>query len=442
MTEKKQLSLFARTALMIAGGVVMTLLLYTLLRMAGRWAIETFYMSESAVETRNYALAESLQQFVSDNGVSSTDYESIEAWFALGKDADLILYQDDSIVEAGAWGHEKLSEDALDEAETAAWGYTTFTIAFADGVHRAAIADCSDLELISRMQSACMAAAFLVFVATLLTYARRISRFIRDFSTDVTAVSRGEKERVDERRGFSELDGLAHDVNQMHDVITERTVSANDAMKANSELITALSHDIRNPLTSLIGYLDLLGMESESLTDTQRQYLASSAEKADRIRALTDEMFRYFLIFSDEQPHVQTEQYDAQILFEQLLGEHAIELTAQGYTVISDPLQESCMIEADIQMLHRVLDNLFSNIRKYADVSQPVELTGTIRDRMVEMRISNGVDAAKLKSVESNRIGLRTCAVILELLGGTFRAETERGMFTVVFTLPVLAGNV
>lgn len=71
-----------------------------------------------------------------------------------------------------------------------------------------------------------------------------------------------------------------------------------------------------------------------------------------------------------------------------------------------------------------------------------MELTGTIRDRMVEMRISNGVDAAKLKSVESNRIGLRTCAAILELLGGTFRAETERGTFTVVFTLPVLAGNV
>ena len=207
------------------------------------------------------------------------------------------------------------------------------------------------------------------------------------------------------------------------------------------ELITALSHDIRNPLTSLIGYLDLLEMESAALSDTQRQYLAASAEKADRIRALTDEMFRYFLIFSGDKPRVQTEEYDAQILLEQMLGEHAIELESQGYTVIKNPLDTPCVLRTDIQMLHRVVENIVSNIRKYADPSKPVRLSADLCDGMLRVRVENGVYSVPPHNVESNRVGLRTCAAIMELLDGTFTAGEEHGTFIVEFTLPLVPKN-
>lgn len=437
MTEKKQLSLFTRTALMILGGVLMTMVLYTLFCLLGHWLIESFYMAEDAVQARNRALAENLQQYVKEHDVHSTDYESIEAWFSDDKQADLILYGGDTIVEAGTWGYEELPASQLKGEDPAQWGYTTFPITFADGVCRTAVADASDLMLRSTSRNVSAVLSFIVFVATLLLYTRRISAHIRSFSRDVAAVSSGETDHVAEQRGFSELDSLARDVNHMHDVITQQTGSAKDAMKANSELITALSHDIRNPLTSLIGYLDLLSMESESLTEPQRQYLAASAEKADRIRVMTDEMFRYFLIFSDEKPHVQTERFDAQILLEQMLGEYAIELESQGYTVISKALETPCSIDADIQMLHRVLENFFSNIHKYADAEKPVFMTAYVRERMLHVRIMNYVDEKKRNSVESNRVGLRTCAAMLELLNGTMRIESDEETFAVEFTLPI-----
>ena len=423
---------------MIIGGVLMTFLLNVLLAAVGRWAIDTFYMSESAVEARNQTLFESLQQYITEHDVASTDYEAIEAWFGDTTDADLIIYEeDDFALEAGSWGHERLSETELDNVDPAKWGYSVYSLAFANGSRRIALADCSELTLQSRVRTLVMVLSFLAFVGTLLTYSRRITRDLSAFSHDVAAVSSGESVHVDEKREFRELSGLAEDVNHMHDVITDRTRRAQSALQANRELITALSHDIRNPLTSLIGYLDLLEMESETMTEAQRQYLSASVEKADRIRALTDEMFRYFLIFSEEKPRVQTDVYDAQILLEQMLGEHAIELDSLGYTVVSDALKTPCSVRVDIEMLHRVLENIFSNIRKYADPAKPVRLSADVREGMLLVQAANAVCEVPPHNVESNRVGLRTCAAILELLGGTFSAGEADGTFTVCFTLPL-----
>ena len=421
---------------MILGGVVMTFLVNVLLSAAGHWAVDRLYMADAAVQARNRALSERLERYASEHHVSSMDYAQIREWVD-SADADLLIYEGDSVYEVGSWGYEAFPAGEATEENLAEWGYTPFSIDFSNGTCRVAIADCSDLELQDTVRKVSTVASFLVFVGTLLLYTRRISRHLRDCSQDVTAVSRGESEHVNEQRSFTELSVLARDVNHMHDVITDRTRSAQDALQANRELITALSHDIRNPLTSLIGYLDLLGMESDSLSETQRKYLAASAEKADRIRALTDEMFRYFLIFSDVKPPVRLERYDAQILLEQMLGEHAIELESEGFIVRSDALQTPCAIETDITMLHRVLDNIFSNIRKYADPAKPVELAAIVQKERLLVTVRNGVYSTPPHNVESNRVGLRTCGAIMELLNGTFSAGEDHGSFTVTFTFPL-----
>ena len=436
MTERTQLSLFARTTLMIVGGVVMTFLVFFLIHGVSSWVIDTFYMRPASVERRNQVLAEDLQSYVTENALSSLDFAEIDAWVMDGAEVDLVIYEENGIYEAGRWGYEFVTEESADTSDLTQWGYSLAEVAFANGTRSVAIADCSDLRMRDIMNVIAVIFAFGAFVATLLGYARRISRSLNAFSAEVTAVVADESAHVEEMRGLAELNGLAQNVNRMHDAITERTRSAQDALQANRELITALSHDIRNPLTSLIGYLDLLGMESDAFTDTQKQYLTASMEKADRLRTLTDEMFRYFLIFSDEKPPLHLEAFDAQILLEQMLGEYAIELESLGYTVCSDALQTPCSILADTKMLHRVLENLFSNIRKYADPDQPIRLAAHVEKKRLLVSVENAVRMPP-NNVESNRVGLKTCAAILELLNGTFSAGETNGQFVVTFTLPL-----
>ena len=433
------MSLHVRSALMILGGVLMTFLIYRGIILLGSWAVGTIYMSPEAVSKRNEQVSQAFQSYVTQEQLSSDDLDAISGWFQNGIEADMIIYEAEGAFDVGLWGHERMTEAELKNGTPEQWGYSFFTITFQNGTRRVAIADCSDLDIHDGVRIFAMIVSFLVFVGSLLFYFRRITRLLQSFTDDVVSLGRPHAEHIDEKRGFSELNVLAREVNRMHDVITDRTRSAQDALQANRELITALSHDIRNPLTSLIGYLDLLGMEDASLTEAQRQYLAASVDKADRIRALTSEMFRYFLLFSGETPSVHMERFDAQILLQQMLGEHAIDLETRGFTVHSDALSTVCEIEVDIQMLHRVLDNLFSNICKYADPAKPVELSASAEDGQLSVRVRNAVNPAPSGAVESNHIGLRTCAAIMELLSGTFQVENQNGFFTAVLTFPLAA---
>ena len=437
MTERRQLSLLQRTSLMIIGGVLMALLFSFLLNVAARWAINTFYMSEDAVRARNESLAGDLQQYVAERSLASTDYDELENWISLEPQKELFVYEGDTVYRPGGREHGMSLEDSLAETELKQRGYGIFVIRFSNGERRTVIADESDVTLKSNLRAVMIVVSLLIFAGTLLLYTRRLARYMHSFSKDVAAVSSGEAEHVDEKRGFSELSGIAHNVNHMHDVITERTRSAQHALQANRELITALSHDIRTPLTSLIAYLELLGMEDDNLTDTQRQYLERSSEKADRIRELTGELFRYFLIFSDAKPKVNIEPIDAQILLQQMLGEYAIELEEHGYRLQTQALQTPCMVHVDPGLLRRVMENLFSNVRKYADPDEPVRLSAEIRSDMLCVRISNAVCIAPPNHVESSHIGLRTCAAIMTLLNGTIETGQSDGRFTVDLALPL-----
>ena len=197
-----------------------------------------------------------------------------------------------------------------------------------------------------------------------------------------------------------------------------------------------MSHDIRNPLTSLIGYLDLLEMQQAQLPEDLRRYVLASRDKAYQLKDLTGEMFRYFLVFSRGEQETHPEPYDAQILCAQLLGECAEELRSRGFDVNLLLLGTPCTVTTDAQMLKRVTDNLLSNIEKYADPAARLTILAEREGERLHVCFANRA-RRELARVESNHIGLRTCAAILKLLGGEFITHRDGDDFTAEFTLPV-----
>ena len=133
---------------------------------------------------------------------------------------------------------------------------------------------------------------------------------------------------------------------------------------------------------------------------------------------------------------MQMESYDARLLLEQLLGESRVQLQQQGFTVQLLLPQQEVQIEADVMYLKRVLDNLFDNIRKYADPAKPVAIAALIEDGALHICLSNSVNPASGR-IESNKIGLRTCAKIMAQMAGSFKRYTENGKFTAEVILPI-----
>ncbi len=397
-------------------------------------AIDRWYLSDDAVAARNLEHQRSLQQFVWDGGVSSRDTEAIERWSRNEKSASVIVYQaSDGPYEAGAWGTSELLEDTT-QNDISNLGYSFCLLQFADGECRVAVCDYSEQWLYGYVQLGALALAFLIYSCISIGFARRFTRRVTRLSEAVSAA--GALNQTIPNVGTDELAQLAASVNTMRDMILERTRNEQTAWQANSDLITAMSHDIRNPLTSLIGYLDLLEMSQDRLSEDLRSYVLASRDKAYQLKDLTGEMFRYFLVFSRGEQETHPEPYDAQILCAQLLGECAAELRSRGFDVNLLPLTTPCTVMTDVQMLKRVTDNLLSNIEKYADSAARLTILAECEGGRLHVCFANRA-CRELARVESNHIGLCTCEAILKLLGGQFFTHRVGDDFSAEFVLPV-----
>src|SRR5699024_9991579 len=103
-------------------------------------------------------------------------------------------------------------------------------------------------------------------------------------SRQVEKIEDGNLEAPLQGKGRDELSRLASSMDSMRDSLVEQLQSEKKAWQTNQELITSISHDLRNPLTSLIGYTELLNDDSTLQKEEQRKYLAICLDKAYQLK--------------------------------------------------------------------------------------------------------------------------------------------------------------
>lgn len=438
MTEKKKrfVSLSVKPLFVLLLGLVLGVCVCLLADFTGEQIIERQYMSEKAILKRTNKAAQEFQSFVRQNGVSTRDTDMLARWGETKKDYYIMLYHDQrQIFEIGWWGADTAAVDAYSLKEQTA--SVVYPIVFRDGTFYAVIYDNSDSGLYDLLWIVSLLLGCAVLALTLLAYNRRVARRVVAISQEVQSIGAGNLYLQLEPKGRDEISQLTASVEQMRLSLLRKTSEEQRALQQNSDLITAMSHDIRNPLTALLGYLDLAKNGQYRSEEELQSFLDAAYGKAEQLKTLTDELFRYSLLFGCKELPMQMESYDARLLLEQLLGESRVQLQQQGFTV-QLLLQQEVQIEADVMYLKRVLDNLFDNIRKYADPAKPVAIAALIEDGALHICLSNSVNPASGR-IESNKIGLRTCAKIMTQMAGGFRRYTENGKFTAEVILPIQA---
>ena len=153
------------------------------------------------------------------------------------------------------------------------------------------------------------------------------------------------------------------------------------------------------------------------------------------LKDLTDELFKYFLVFGSAELKLDMERYDGRLLLEQLASEAEFTLTEAGFTVQRMDFSGECSILADPLYLKRVMDNLVSNVMKYGDKARRVVILSQLEKGMLGLCVSNSVTRS-LDRVESTRIGLRTCKRIMEQMQGSFSTETDGEHFAAELRIP------
>ncbi len=397
--------------------------------------ITKYYLSEKAEEKRAVGTINSFQNYVTENSISSDDTEMIGNWTRTRGNVNLVIYNSDGkpYVRAGRWG-----ESYIDQGN---WDNTTerksHEVQFSNGAFPVVISFLNQLFIWQATELLSLILAFLLFIVILLIYNQRMIKALITLRSEANSVAEGDFNHTITIKGHGEIADLAADVDKMRTSIITGMEIEQSAIKANSDLITSISHDIRTPLTALIGYLDMIKAHQYTSAEYLEQYTNTALEKAMQIKDLTDELFGYFLVFGQNSTNLVIEEYDGVILLQQLLGEHIVSLETSGFNVISQPLNEQFTFRVDVASLKRVYDNLFINIEKYADRTREIIITGKRTADSHIVSLTNYIPKTAVRR-EGTQIGIKTCEKLLSQMGGSLEITRSGDKFSAEVILPAV----
>ena len=308
-----------------------------------------------------------------------------------------------------------------------------YVIELLDGMLLASVAEFSEYLYYDLANITSLVFAMIVLAFIVVNYFRRIVARIKRLETDVTIVTHGNMTHKIHSKGYDEISILSSNVDNMRNSILENLEKEREARDANTELITAMSHDIRTPLTVLLGYIEMMKSEADG-DSVMGEYLNATERTAMRLKQLSDDMFKYSLAFGDAAERVTLEEYDAAMLMEQMLSEHILLLREMGYDVVTDGAEElprGATVCTDAQNLMRIVDNIFSNLRKYADESFPILIRlYSDADLRIVVEFTN-TPKRSVSKVESNGIGMKTCQRLANFIADSFEyGEKNEKYFT------------
>ena len=418
-------------SLLVAGAVFLTA--YGL----GTLLLDRIYMSPESVAARQAEIYSDFSRYVKANRVSGSDENAVANWPGNDEYTTILIYRDEDLPTTGlspAIGGAAYSN--ANRLQYASEYGRLYSMRFADGIYHIAIGDSSRVreDTLNRILAVILAAVS--FLAVMLWYVRRLTRRVIRLSREADVIGDGDLEAPITLQGVDELSQLAREVDSMRHSVIARMSGERKAWEANSELITAISHDIRTPMTALIGYLDLLNEDGFQNPERAKRFASSAYQKAMELKDLTDELFRYFLVFGRAKVEMNKEELDGRLLLEQLLGEAQFDLSDAGFGIQRQDFEGECSIFADPLYLKRVLDNLVSNLKKYADKSQPVVFLTQLQEGVLSVCLSNTV-RKDLNLVESTKIGLRTCEKIMQAMEGSFAVQKDDTHFAATLSLPI-----
>ena len=242
---------------------------------------------------------------------------------------------------------------------------------------------------------------------------------------------------------------------ELNDVQGGLEQAVQEQMKAEhlkTELITNVSHDIKTPLTSIVNYVDLLKKEDIHSPNAQ-EYIAVLDRQSHRLKKLTEDLVEASKASSGAL-NVELQPTDVNVLLSQIEGEYQERLAACHLTLVTQPPAPGTMIQADSRLLSRVMDNLVSNVCKYAMENTRVYVTAAVRDGQAVISFKNvsrdelNISPDELmerfvrgdasRHSEGSGLGLSIARSLVQLQGGTFALSIDADLFRADIVFPLI----
>ncbi|KFL96484.1 sensor histidine kinase [Lactobacillus gasseri] len=252
----------------------------------------------------------------------------------------------------------------------------------------------------------------------------------------------------------TDLQKVIDSINALVDSTVASMEEERQIEQSKDDLITNVSHDIRTPLTSIIGYFGLL--KSSELNEDQAKYIKIAYDKALQMKALAEDLFEYTTLRSSTNNKLVLAPLHVNSMLEQVAAGFELEAEKKNiaFNVVTRP--RDLVIDADAKMIVRMLNNLISNALKYGHGATEINLIANkVNNKFVELRVENNGEQIPKKSlqkifdrfyrVESSRnlktggtgLGLAITKSIVDLHGGTIKCQSTSELTSFIIQLPL-----
>ena len=291
----------------------------------------------------------------------------------------------------------------------------------------------------------------LIFLVILFRFS--ISWFTRYFDEISTGMDKLTEESDDEIILSPELDFMENKLNQIKSKLEKQKKAALDAEQRKNDMVVYLAHDIKTPLTSIIGYLSLLYEAPDMPPEQKAKYVGITLEKAYRLERLINEFFE-ITRFNLQTIILNKEKINLLFMLQQMADEFYPILAPQRKAV-SVSVPEGLVLYGDADKLARVFNNILKNAIAYSYEDSVIEISAGKQDKYVEISFTNRgnpipqakldtifekfyrLDSARSTDTGGAGLGLAIAKEIVKAHDGTISVEStlEKTVFTV--RLPV-----
>ena len=334
-------------------------------------------------------------------------------------------------------GTNPVDTSDVEELASQYGNYAFYSVRFEDGLYDVCIVDYSEKRVYYFWMTIGFLVCSFIFMMFVMIYNGRVVKRVRRLTREVSRIKKNDINATITKSGNDEIYVLADNIDSMRNSIIQQMSKEKEAWKANRDLVTAMAHDIRTPLTVLNGYLDLLETSQFDSEEEYKQYVDICVDKAGQLKDLSDKLFRYFFVYSGHTDELKMEKFPAKEFFQQMIGEYMCLLEEKGITFQIKAEDNSPKIQIDAPYLKRLFDNIFMNIRKYSDYSKPVDIKYSTSDTKVTLVISNHISKNR-NEAESTRIGIKTCEKIAQEMNIDFSVKEKKGQYTVILVFAIV----
>ena len=250
-----------------------------------------------------------------------------------------------------------------------------------------------------------------------------------------------------------ELDDVQKKINRLKRESESNERIAREAEQRKNDLVVYLAHDLKTPLTSVIGYLNLLKEEPDISEPLREKYTGIALDKAERLEDLINEFFE-ITRFNLSHLTLEYSRINLTLMLEQLTYEFKPILSEKNL-ICNLTAPEDLMIRCDIDKMQRVFDNLLRNAVNYSFENEAINIEVAENEGKVEISFTNKgntipeeklerifeqfyrLDSSRGTSKGGSGLGLAISKQIVELHHGTIKAESENEIIRISIELPV-----